>query len=154
MSPTPRRHRAHQVLQKLAHLLVVVVGWVGFVWLWWLVAARPWDSQGLTWLILGSLLVVPLVTAAWVQHNRSIHRRKGDRQAVAAVDMGYAHDWHGRAVHADWEALRRSRAVVIDVDGGHKRYLGSPIDEPRVRPQPALRPGGHRHAVMQDTLLE
>lgn len=154
MSPAPSRHRAYKPLQKLAHLLVVVIGWVGFVWLWWLVAARPWESQGLIWLILGSLLVVPLITAAWVLHNRSLHRRKGDRQAVAPVSMDYAHDWHGRTVQADWAALRRSRAAIIEVDGAHKRYLGSHIDEPWREPLPAARPGGSRHAVTQNSPLE
>lgn len=154
MSPAPHRHRAYELIRKLAHLLVVVIGWVGFVWLWWLVAARPWDSQGLTWLILGSLLVVPLITAAWVLHNRSIHRRKGERRAVATVDMGYAHDWHGRTVQADWAVLRRSRAVIIEVDGEHKRYLGSHIDGPWSEPLPAARPAGSRHAVTQDSPLE
>ena len=149
MSLGPHRHRADEVPRKLAHLLVVVVGWVGFVWLWLLVAARPWDSQGLTWLILGSLLVVPLITAAWVLPNRSIHRRKGERLAVAAGDMGYAHDWHGRTVQADWAVLRRSRCVNIEVAGEHKRYLCTHTDEAQRPPMPTARPGSSRHAVTQ-----
>jgi hypothetical protein len=138
-----------ELLRKLAHLLVVIVGWVGFVWLWLLVAARPWDSQGLTWLIVGSLILMPLLTGAWVLHNRSLYRRKGERQAVATADMGYAHDWHGRSVQADWAALRRSRSVLIEVEGEHKRYHGSLIDKPARSPMPA-----HRPAVAQDSLLK
>lgn len=149
MSATPRRHRAIELLRKLVHLLVVVIGWVGFVWLWLLVAARPWDSQGLIWLIVGSLVLVPLLTGAWVLHNRSLYRRKGERQGVATADMRYAHDWHGRSVRADWAALRRSRAVLIEVEGTHKRYHGSFIDKPIHSPMPARRP-----AVAQDSLLK
>lgn len=153
MSLAPRRHRAYEFPHKLTHLLVVVIGWVGFVWLWLLVAARPWDSQGLTWLILGSLLLMPLITGAWVLHNRSIHRRKGERQAVATADMSYAHDWHGRTVHADWATLRRSRHVIVEVEGEHKRFVGDLIDEPRRQVVPLVRPGGNRNAVMQSSPL-
>jgi hypothetical protein len=114
------------LLGKLAHLALVVVGWAGFVWLWMLVAARPWDSRGLVWLILGSLLVAPLLTGAWVLHNRSLYRRKGERRAVAAADMAYERDWHGRVVQADWAVLRDSCQVVISVEGGRKVYHGRP----------------------------
>ena len=101
---------------------MVVLGWVGFVWLWWLVAERPWESQRLVWLIVGSLIVSPLLTALWVLHNRAIYRRKGERRAVAPADAGYGHDWHGRKVHADWPALQDARSVVVRVDGEHKHY--------------------------------
>jgi hypothetical protein len=119
--------------RALAHGLLVVVGWVGFVWLWALVARRPWESAPLVWLTGGSLLAAPLLTALWVRHNRSIHRRKGERRSVANVDTGYARDWHGRPVRANWEMLARSRYVTIEVVDGHKLYRGAP-DAPRVAP--------------------
>ncbi|HMO44826.1 MAG TPA: hypothetical protein PKB14_02200 [Rubrivivax sp.] len=111
-------------MRKLAHLLVLALGWIGFVWMWLLVAARPWDSRVLVRLILGSLLLVPLLTGAWVLHNRSLHRRKGERRSVARADMSYAQDWHGRQVQADWSALHHSRVVLISVEGGRKLYRG------------------------------
>lgn len=151
MSLAPRHRHTIEILKPLAHLLVVVIGWVGFVWLWLLVAARPWDSQGLTWLILGSLLLMPLITGAWVLHNRSLHRRKGDRQAVATADMSYAQDWHGREVQADWATLRRSRRVIIEVEGEHKRYRGGLADEPRPKAMARAHPGGPRPTVTQDS---
>lgn len=121
------RSRTIVLLRKLAHLLMVVLGWVGFVWMWLLVAARPWDSHGLVWLIVGSAIVAPLLTGAWVLHNRALYRRKGERQAVATADMRYERDWHGRSVHADWAMLRNSRVVRVRVDGERKTYLGSLI---------------------------
>lgn len=141
-SPPPTSARPLEPLNKLLHLLVVVLGWVGFVWLWLLVAARPWESQRLMWLIVGSLVVVPLLTAAWVMHNSSIHRRKGERQAVADADLSYAHDWHGRAVQADWVTLQRSRVVLVSVEGERKIFCGSRIDAP----DDALRPAAARRA--------
>lgn len=134
---------ARNALRKLAHLLLVVLGWVGFVWMWTLVASRPWDSRSLVWLIVGSLVVMPLLTGAWVLHNRALARRKGERRSVASVDMSYAHDWHGRQVHADFPALRASRLVLVQVEGKHKRYHGLRADSPRAAPSaPApTRPG-------------
>jgi len=154
MSLAPRHPRAIETLRQLAHLLVVVVGWVGFVWLWLLVAARPWDSRGLTWLILGSLLLMPLITGAWVRHNRALHRRKGERQAVATADMSYAQDWHGRAVQADWATLRRNRSVTIEVEGVHKRYRTMLAEEARPETIAPARPRDRRPAVMQQSPLD
>lgn len=134
MTDAHRSSRAVRALKKLAHLLLVVIGWVGFVWLWLLVARRPWESEGLVWLIVGSVLVLPVLTGAWVWHNRSIHRRKGERQTAATVDTGYRRDWHGREVLADWDSLRQSRLVMIHADATHKRYQGLP---PQRRNPPA-----------------
>lgn len=151
MNPQPRRRRARDLPRRLAHLLLVAVGWVGFVWMWSLVAARPWESQRLVWLIAGSLLVAPLFTAAWVLHNRSIHRRKGERRAVAAADTRYTHDWHGRSVHADWAALRRSRVVLVEVVDGRKRYQGDRVPPP---PQPAAMPPPLRQPVAEHLAMK
>ena len=122
MTPPHPPPRAHAVLRKLIQFLVVVLGWVGFVWLWLLVAARPWESQRLVWLIVGSFIVLPLLTLAWVLHNRSIFKRKGERLAVAVAEERYTHDWHGREVQADWPRLKRSRLVHIGAEGGRKIY--------------------------------
>jgi hypothetical protein len=136
-SPPPNAARPLEPLNRLLHLLVVVLGWVGFAWMWVLVSARPWESDRLLWLIAGSLLIVPLLTGAWVVHNRSIHRRKGERRAVTDVALNYAHDWHGRAVQADWASLQRSRVVLVSVEGERKIFCGSRIDAPEHRTPPA-----------------
>lgn len=151
MSPSPgrERRRANGALRKLAHLLLVVFGWVGFVWMWTLVAARPWDSRGLVWLIVGALIVMPLLTGAWVWHNRALARRKGERRSVAAVDMSYAQDWHGRRVHADWAALRASRLVLIQVEGQDKRYHGLRADPARSADPAPTRPGALHDAPIE-----
>lgn len=145
-SQAPRGHRARTTLKKLAHLLMVVLGWVGFAWMWSLVAARPWESQRLLWLIVGSLVLMPLITGAWVWHNRALSRRKGERLTTIVADMSYARDWHGRAVQADWAALRRSRVVLVDVDGAHKRFVGNASDTLAHDPPSAI-PTDHRTAA-------
>lgn len=104
--------------------------------MWVLVGRQPWDSGSLVWLIVGTLIVAPLLTFAWVLHNRAIFRRKGERKAVAAADFSYRNDWHGRTVSADWTQLQRSRYITVDADGSHKVYrsqdseLGRGILEP------------------------
>ena len=129
MSPPQPLQRRFDVLRKLIQFLVVVLGWVGFVWLWVLAAARPWESERLVWLIVGSFLVLPLVTGAWVLHNRALYKRKGERRAVAVAEMIYTHDWHGREVQADWLRLKRNRLVHISADGGRKVYRPDTPDE-------------------------
>lgn len=147
--PDRPRPGAHGAVRKLAHLLLVVLGWVGFVWMWTLVASSPWDSRGLVWLIVGSLIVVPLLTGAWVLHSRALARRKGERRSIASVDMSYAHDWHGRRVHADWAALRGSRLVFVQVEGEDKRYHGLRADPPRAASPAPTRPGALHDAPMK-----
>lgn len=112
-------------MRTLLHFVIVAAGWIGFVWMWILVARQPWDSMRLVWLIIASLIVAPLLTAAWVAHNRSIYRRKGERRTVAAADTRYRRDWRRRVVKADWAAMAVSPVVTIDIDeDGCKRYLG------------------------------
>jgi hypothetical protein len=131
------------------HAAIVVGGWAGFGWMWWLVAGQPWDVQRLVWLIAGSIVVLPLATAAWVRHNRAIHQRKGERRSVASADLGYARDWHGRAVQADWPALAAARHVLVAVDGDLKRYVDArPARPPRPRPSP---PAASRTPDFADT---
>lgn len=109
-------------LHAVVHLVLVVLGWAGFVWLWSLVLGRPWESADLRGLIVGTLVVAPTLTVAWIVHNVGIYRRRGPRRSVPAVTWRYERDYNGREVVADFVALRDARAVVIDVDGGRKRF--------------------------------
>lgn len=135
----PEPQAAIGPLRALLHLLLIAIGWVGFVWLWLIVAQRPWDSQRLLWLIVGSAIVAPILTLIWVLHNRALYRRKGERRAVTSVaSPGYPRDWAGRTVSADWPALASSTQVSIRVDDdGSKHY----------RAESAQRPGSHEAAA-------
>lgn len=145
MPNTPRRSRLGA--RKVLHVALVLLGWVGFVWMWLLVAQRPWESERLVWLIVGSIVLLPLLTFVWVRHNRDIHRRKGERRAPMLADVRYEHDWHGRSVHADWPVLRRTQSVTITVAGGRKLYRAArppatpparpPVRERRIAPTPS-----------------
>jgi hypothetical protein len=118
LSPTPLRGWP----QRLLHLAALAVGWGLFFWAWHDVLDQHWETEFLTWLVTGSLVVLPLLTTAWVLHNVGIHRRKGPRTGVRKVDETYRHDWNGREVAADFAALARASVVVIDVDGKRKVY--------------------------------
>lgn len=120
----------------VAHVGLVTLGWVGFVWLWSLVLVRPWDSADLRVLILGTLLIVPLLTLAWVAHNLALHRRLGPRRQVRAVAPHYVQDFNGRAVVADFDELRSAPRVVIGIDGGRKHYRSAGVWLPAA-PAPA-----------------
>jgi hypothetical protein len=118
--PLKRQHLPWRA--GLWHLLMLALGWGLFVLGWWRVATRPWQSDDLRLLFIGSLLVFPVLTVAWVLHNVGIHRRKGPRKAVPAVREQYDTDFLGRTVKADWPALQQARAVTITVEGDTKHF--------------------------------
>jgi len=118
LSPTPLRGWP----QRLVHLAALLVGWGLFFWGWHDVLGQHWDTTALIWLIVGSLVLLPVMTIAWVLHNVGIHRRKGPRTGVRKVDEAYRHDWNGREIAADFAALARANVVVIDVEGKRKVY--------------------------------
>lgn len=137
-----RREAGTLDAREILQVLIVALGWIGFVWLWVLVGRQPWDSSSLVWLILGSLIVLPVVTLVWVMHNRALFKRKGERRGVAPADLGYRHDWNGRRVDADWAALRASSMVSIDVAGPVKTYRDTAIAAARVAAAP-IEPSSH-----------
>jgi hypothetical protein len=118
LGPTPLRGWP----QRLLHLAALAVGWGLFMWGWRDVLGQRWDTTALVWLLVGSLLLLPALTFAWVLHNVGIHRRKGPRSGTRAVDETYRHDWSGREICADFPALARAPVVVIDVEGKRKVY--------------------------------
>lgn len=118
LSPTPLRGWP----QRLVHLAAVVAGWGLFFWAWHDVLSQHWETELLKWLVIGSLVILPTLTAAWVLHNVGIHRRKGPRTGLRDVDETYRHDWNGREISADFAALARANVVVIEVEGKRKAY--------------------------------
>lgn len=118
LGPTPLRG----LPQRLLHLAAVAVGWGLFFWAWHDVLGQRWETEFLTWLVTGSLVILPVLTTAWVLHNVGIHRRKGPRKGARKTDETYRHDWNGREVSADFAALARANVVVIDVEGKRKVY--------------------------------
>lgn len=118
LSPTPLRGWP----QRLLHLAALALGWGLFFWAWLEVLGQHWEAEFLAWLITGSLVVLPVLTTAWVLHNVGIHRRKGPRKGTRRADETYQHDWNGREVSADFAALAHASVVVIDVDGKRKVY--------------------------------
>ncbi|MFY7855292.1 MAG: hypothetical protein ACOVQT_04065 [Rubrivivax sp.] len=122
--PVKRTHLPWRV--GLWHALMLLLGWALFLLGWWRVSTRPWDSADLKLLFVGSMLVFPVMTVAWVLHNVGIHRRKGPRRAVPPVNQVYEADFLGREVQADWPALQQAREVTILVEGDTKRFLAGP----------------------------
>jgi hypothetical protein len=112
---------------RLLHLAALAVGWGLFFWAWYDVLGQHWETEFLTWLIAGSVVLLPMVTTAWILHNVGIHRRKGPRTGSRKVDETYRHDWNGREIAADFTELARARVVVIDVEGKRKVYRGGGV---------------------------
>jgi len=110
---------------------MLLLGWALFLLGWWRVSTRPWDSADLKLLFIGSMLVFPVMTVAWVLHNVGIHRRKGPRRSVPGVQERYDADFLGRQVQADWTSLQLAREITIVVEGDRKRFIAgrSPLTE-------------------------
>jgi len=110
---------------------MLLLGWALFLLGWWRVSTRPWDSADLKLLFIGSMLVFPVMTVAWVLHNVGIHRRKGARRSVPGAQERYDADFLGRQVQADWTSLQQAREITIVVEGDRKRFVAgrSPLTE-------------------------
>jgi hypothetical protein len=123
LGPTPLRGWT----RRLLHLAALAVGWGLFFWAWNDVLGQHWETEFLMWLVAGSVVILPLVTTAWILHNVKIFRRKGPRMASRKVEETYLHDWNGREISADFAALARAAVVVIDVEGKRKVYRGGGV---------------------------
>lgn len=118
-----RRQPLPKAWQKPLHLVLVVAGWALFAWFWWhVLATQRINPHDIAILIAGSLLFLPILTLAWVLHNRNIYRLKGPRTTVRQIAETYAKDWEGKQVHASWADLKTVRIVNIDVDESGKHY--------------------------------
>lgn len=110
----------------LVHFLILVTGWLLFFGAWWRVlATQRLSYPTLGWLVLGSLIVIPLITLMWLRHNIEIHERKGPRLQVRTSDERYEHDWQGLQISADWVALRAAHSIEIKIETelDQKQYL-------------------------------
>lgn len=110
------------------HVLVVAIGWGIFGWSWWTVGfGQPFHPAVLATLIVLSIVIAPLVTLYWVEHNRDIYMRKGQRKGGRSIPENYQQDWTGRLVHAQFDALRHSQLVIINSTTDDKYFL-TPAD--------------------------
>lgn len=110
------------------HVLVVAIGWGIFGWSWWTVGfGQPFHPAVLATLIVISMVLAPLVTLLWVEHNRDIYARKGQRKGVHTLPENYRQDWSGRLVHARFDTLRDSQLVIINSTQEDK-YFMTPAD--------------------------
>lgn len=109
--------------RRLAHAAIVLAGWLLFVWCWRVVTADHPSIGQLSDLLIGALVVVPVFTVSWVVHNVGIHRRKGPRRSVPAVEQRYERDYNGRVIQADWAALAGAQRINVVIDGDSKRFV-------------------------------
>lgn len=104
--------------------MVVAVGWGIFGWGWWTVSSdQPFHPAVLATLIVLSIVIVPLVTLYWVEHNRDIYARKGQRRGGRSAPEHYQQDWTGRLVHAQFDTLRHAQRVIINSTADDKYFL-------------------------------
>jgi len=123
--------------RRVLHTLLSTVGWILFAYWWWIVFQRVSRQEMLfTALFVAlSLVVIVLVTFAWVWHNVGIFRRRGPRRTAVAVKAEFKTDGVGRPVSFPSGGIDRHSApiVFVRVEGNHKRYDFSRTMGPNVR---------------------
>lgn len=108
----------------LLHVLVVAAGWGIFGWSWWTVGfGQPFYPAVLATVVVISFVLAPLVTLLWVEHNRDIYARKGQRTGLHTAPEHYREDWAGRLVHAQFGNLRQAQLVIINSTPEDKYFL-------------------------------
>lgn len=118
-------------LHVLMHVLIIGAGWLIFGWSWWTVGfGQPFHPTVLATLIVITLILAPLITVFWVEHNRDIYSRKGQRRIGQRTHEVYQQDWTGRLVHAQFDTLRDSRMVMIN-STQHDKYFMAEAHSPR-----------------------
>lgn len=125
LRPTPPDGR-REMLVKTRAAVFTALGWVLLFGGWARVVANdtvPTWPMALTPVLVGA--AAALLTAGWIRHNVSLHRRLGARRAVAATTSPYRRDQLGRRVlggraPAAWHQVcvsatsRQKRYVVVD----------------------------------------
>lgn len=114
--------------RDLVHGAFLASAWA-LILVLWVRVLHGTDPEVLA-LAAGSVLACGIVsvvaTRLWIAHNVGIHRRKGPRAAVPEVPLDYGHDWVGRAVAADWAAVRGAGIVVVCASSARKAFLPDP----------------------------
>ena len=112
-------------LRRLLYGIIGAAGWIGFGWAWYVVFYKRTPDQTLRGLLalLIFLVFVVVITLAWMRHNVALSRRKTPRTQVPYVKEDYSRDHFGRAVHAEWAAVREAGMVTIDYDDASKTYV-------------------------------
>lgn len=108
--------------------LVAVVAWGVFAAAWVLVARRPgavvFSAQLLV--IPVSAVMVAVISAWWIRHNRQIYHRKGPRRGIPVHVVPVAADRLGRPVHLDLPSLAGVQEVVLETTSLGKTYRIAP----------------------------
>jgi hypothetical protein len=122
------------VLRQLLQAIVAVAGWAVFVYWWWIVFGRVSRSEvAFTAIFVAVTAVISiLVTGLWSLHNKRIHRRRGPRTQVRAVQETYSRDVLLRTISLPAKADRIKGVPVVEVLVGENRkvYRLPPVPGP------------------------
>jgi hypothetical protein len=102
------------------------LAWLAFAVTWWFVLRR--DPRA--WLPdlavpVVTVVVVTVLTLAWVKHNLRIYRRKGPRRGRPDPGGPWRTDSLGRRLQFA-RSSKTASVVTVSVRGGVKRYEAAP----------------------------
>lgn len=119
-------------VRLMLQILLAVASWLLFGWLWWrAIQYGPTETHLRGTLIVALIdLVIVVVTVLWIMWNKNIHRRKGPRTTVPAVDFDYMVDALGMPVEIRVPTGGSARFIVIDIasDGDTSRKVFADTD--------------------------
>lgn len=106
------------------HIMVNAIGWVffGYFFYYGIIYGKPQTLQFISSLFILFMIVVPLLSFAWILYNINIFKLKGARKEMPEVTETYDKDFLGTPVIADWEKLKKAKKIVITIDENGKHY--------------------------------
>lgn len=108
--------------------LVAAVAWGVFAAAWVLVVRRPGAVVLSAQLVVipVSAVLVAVISAWWIRHNRRIYQRKGPRRGIPTFAGPVGEDRLGRPVHLDLPSLAGVQEMVLETSSLGKTYRIAP----------------------------
>jgi hypothetical protein len=110
--------------RSAVHFLLIILGWLVYFWLvcHTLFNVAGDDVQLILWVILVSLIAVPLTTLIWIVLNVSLFK-KTNRIHNPSIEEKYEQDWEGNTVHCDWARAKLAKKINIRIEQKAKHYF-------------------------------
>lgn len=111
--------RTQSPVLRVFHSMIAAAGWILFAWFWFHVFWSGLGREAITTFVILAIALagILLIHLLWIRSNLEIYRSRGQRTRVREVSFAGTRDQLGRPLlDADWDRLRQSAWIVIDID--------------------------------------
>ena len=119
--------------RRIFQVLIALLSWITFavLWMWQIGDYKPSNLE-LYPAFIGAALVIMLgIGRGWIQWNRSIYRRRHNRNSPVVREVDFSHDAIGRPVHCHADLRYAAGQLIVSVDDD-----GAKVYRPGRRPRP------------------